>query len=80
MPLRVGNCVTLGTCSFISYLFNNRGVVKFMYSKKATKIDEIFIGDMKQFLCSKRQINGEDHEGIQLKFLHQVSLLGIFKN
>ena len=32
--------------------------VKFMFSKKATKIDEIFTVDLT--LCSKRQIDGED--------------------
>ena len=32
--------------------------VKFMFSKKATKFDKIFIVDLT--LCSKRQINGED--------------------
>ena len=33
-------------------------VVKFMFSKKATKIDKIFTVDLTQ--CSKRQIDGED--------------------
>ena len=33
-------------------------MVKFMFSKKATKIDEVFTVDLT--LCSKRQINGED--------------------
>ena len=33
-------------------------LVKFMFSKKATKIDEIFTVDLT--LCSKRQIDGED--------------------
>ena len=33
-------------------------IVKFMFSKKATKIDEIFTVDL--MLCSKRQIDGED--------------------
>ena len=33
-------------------------VLKFMFSKKATKIDEIFTVDLT--LCSKCQINGED--------------------
>ena len=33
-------------------------VLKFMFSKKATKIDEIFTVDLTQ--CSKRQIYGED--------------------
>ena len=33
-------------------------MVKFMFSKKATKIEEIFTVDLT--LCSKRQINGED--------------------
>ena len=32
--------------------------VKFMFSKKATKIDEIFTADLT--LCSKCQIDGED--------------------
>ena len=32
--------------------------VKFMFSKKATKIDEIFTVDLT--LCSKCQIDGED--------------------
>ena len=32
--------------------------VKFMSSKKATKIDEIFTVDL--MLCSKRQVDGED--------------------
>ena len=32
--------------------------LKFMFSKKATKIDEIFTVDLT--LCTKRQINGED--------------------
>ena len=33
-------------------------LLKFMFSKKATKIDEIFTVDLT--LCSKRQIDGED--------------------
>ena len=33
-------------------------IVKFMFSKKATKIDEMFTIDL--ILCSKRQIDGED--------------------
>jgi hypothetical protein len=32
--------------------------IKFMFSKKAIKIDEIFTVDLT--LCSNRQINGED--------------------
>jgi hypothetical protein len=32
--------------------------LKFKFSKKATKIDEIFTVDL--MLCSKRQIEGED--------------------
>ena len=32
--------------------------LKFMFSKKATKIDKIFTVDLT--LCSKRQIDGED--------------------
>ena len=33
-------------------------IIKFMFFKKTTKIDEIFTVDLT--LCSKRQINGED--------------------
>ena len=33
-------------------------LLKFMFSKKATKIDEIFNGDLT--LCSKCEIDGED--------------------
>ena len=33
-------------------------MIKFMFSKKATKIDEIFTVDL--IPCSKRQIDGED--------------------
>ena len=33
-------------------------LLKFMYSKKATKIDEIFTVDLT--LCSKCQVDGED--------------------
>ena len=33
-------------------------ILKFMFSKKATKIDEIFTVDLT--LCSKCQIDGED--------------------
>ena len=32
--------------------------IKFIFSKKATKIDEIFTGDVTS--CSKCQIDGED--------------------
>ena len=33
-------------------------IIKFIFSKKATKIDEIFTIDL--MLCSKRQIDVED--------------------
>ena len=36
----------------------NTILLKFMFSKKTTKIDEIFTVDLR--LCSKRQIDGED--------------------
>ena len=39
-------------------LENSPVCLKFMFSKKATKIDEIFTVDLT--LCSKRQIDGED--------------------
>ena len=35
-----------------------KNVIKFMFSKKATKIDKIFTVDL--MLCSKCQIYGED--------------------
>ena len=38
--------------------FEKNLTVKFMFSKKATKIDEIFT--VKLTLCSKCQIDGED--------------------
>ena len=38
--------------------FENFIVLKFMFSKKATKIDEIFTVNLT--LCSKCQIGGED--------------------
>ena len=41
--------------------------IKFMYSKKATKIDEIFTVNLT--VCSNRQINGED-------FVNFCGLLG----
>ena len=37
-------------------------LLKFMFSKKATKIDEIFSVDLT--LCSKSQIDGEDFANI----------------
>ena len=37
-------------------------LIKFMFSKKATKIDAIFTVDLT--LCSKRQIDGEDFVNI----------------
>ena len=44
----------LEVCSKTRNLIN----LKFMFSKKATKIDKIFIVDLT--LCSKRKIDGED--------------------
>ena len=43
--------------------------VKFMFSKKATKIDEIFTVNLT--LCSNRQIDGEDFanfRGLLIKY------------
>ena len=37
---------------------NARILIKFMFSQKASKIDEIFTVDLT--LCSKRQIDSED--------------------
>ena len=47
------------TClsSMYKYLCSQAGL-KFMFSKKATKIDKIFTIDLT--VCSKCQINGED--------------------
>ena len=39
-------------------IFDNTLLVKFMFSKKTTKIDKIFTVDLT--LCSKCQIDGED--------------------
>ena len=39
--------------------------IKFMFSKKATKIDKIFTVNLT--LCSKRQIDGEDFRGLLRK-------------
>ena len=39
-------------------VYSHRGHVKFMFSKKATKFDEIFSVDLT--LCTKCQIGGED--------------------
>ena len=41
-------------------------VLKFMFSKKATKIDEIFTVDLT--LCSKRQIDSEDFVNFHMNF------------
>ena len=42
----------------LNYEFFSIERVKFMFSKKGTKIDEIFTVNLT--LCSKRQIDGED--------------------
>ena len=42
----------------IRALLEKRRILKIMFSKKATKIDEIFTVDL--MLCSKRQIDSED--------------------
>ena len=42
-------------------------IIKFMFSKRATKIDEIFTVDLT--LCSKCQIDGEDF----------ISFYGLFR-
>ena len=53
--------------SFSSYHYKWFSLLKFTFSKKATKIDEIFTVDLK--LCSKCQIDGED-------FVNCCGLLG----
>ena len=47
-------------------------VLKFMFSKKATKIDEIFTADLT--LCSKCQIDGEDFV-IFVAFLENTNVI-----
>ena len=44
--------------SLVYFKVHISNLVKFMFSKKATKIDEIFTIDLT--LCSKCQIDGED--------------------
>ena len=55
-----------GVCRYDKWIFKPKiypifhcGQIKFMFSKKATKIDEIFTVNLT--LCSKCQINGEDY-------------------
>ena len=43
---------------YVSRRPQNDRLVKFIFSKKATKIDEIYTVDLT--LCSKCQIDGED--------------------
>ena len=45
-------------CRYFQYFVRKHDSVKFMFSKKATKIDEIFTVDLT--LYSKCQIYGED--------------------
>ena len=47
-----------GSKPFLKWQTNSYTVLKFLFSKKATKIDEIFTVDLT--LCSKCQIDGED--------------------
>ena len=53
-----------------------------MFSKKATKIDEVFTVDLT--LCSKRQINGEDFpnfRGLLRKYeLYKTQILYVDTN
>ena len=50
---------TVNFCRFFSnWIIHCYFRLKFMFSKKATKIDEIFTVDLT--LCSKCQIDGED--------------------
>ena len=54
-------------------------IVKFMFSKKATKIDEIFTVDLT--LCSKCQIDGEhffNFHGLLRKYELYIFLLAQF--
>ena len=53
------------------YFFVSTGL-KFMFSKKATKIDEIFTINLT--LCSKRQIDSEDFVNFRgLSFLENMN-------
>ena len=56
-----GFCVSLEKLKIPSKVTH----VKFVFSKKATKIDEIFTVDLK--VCSKCQIDGEDFCGLLRK-------------
>ena len=59
-PISKHYCLCLNPCLDIptKSKFYVKNLVKFMFSKKATKIDEIFTIDLT--LCSKCQIDGED--------------------
>ena len=51
--------LNFSTCGFYYSVYGEKCTwLKFMFSKKATKIDEIFTVDLT--LCSKCQIDGED--------------------
>ena len=52
--------------------------VKFVFSKKATKIDEIFTVDLT--LCSKYQIDGEDFVNFRGLFRNYELYLGPFSS
>ena len=57
--IRKGRPKSLGHLIF----FDRTIIVKFMFSKKATKIDEIFTVNLR--LCSKCQIDGGDFENFR---------------
>ena len=70
-PIRVFNdLVEFAMLSMPKYLNIGTFFVKFMLSKKTTKIDKIFTVDMT--LCSKCQIDGED-------FINFCGILGKHK-
>ena len=50
---------------YLSFFSPYLVLIKFRFSKKATKIDEIFTVDLT--LCSKCQIDGEDFFGLLRK-------------
>ena len=58
----ISNCqgerVHCSFCTFICHVATLLFPLKFMFSKKATKIDDIFTVDLT--LCSKRQIDSKD--------------------
>ena len=74
MALLVKNCIfhlySVEDYDFEKYLMQS--ILNFMFSNKATKIDEIFTVNLT--LCSKRQIDSEDFINFRgLSFLENMN-------